>query len=594
MLDGLLGRSFSGKCKSSIKAIQARIELIRRRRNAMQKFLKKDIADLLSNGLDINAYGRAEGLLVELCLSSCYDFIEQFCACVLKQLPTMQKQSACPEECREAVPSLMFAAARFADLPELRDLREIFTEKYGNSLEAFINQEFVDKLASKTPTKDKKLQLMQDIAKEFSINWDSRTFGQKMSNVPSSTQDQLKKHGSFCNGKQDGHRLCNDREDSVQKRDTQDVSSRGRKEVTYDEYKSHNKREETVLKSDKPEYLSHGRQELCGDGYKLPNGYKSHNAREDGLSKEDDQDGPSRGRRDNAFGQWIGEEELKVVKKDHTTASNSHNDLQNHSKSVGKAFKEEAENMRPFSNNIIPPPYVKPKDGKYGIKTDVHIASSDSNGCPLDFQSRNKDLSSNKLENAPTKAEAESERMNGHGDETKPKPRSVRRRRTKTPPVQENDGNFEVREVTGRIPSGGKGDDARLRHQTLFGYDQGQIDEEEKMDRLLIHYSKKQQPTYEEYELGRLREPKCPAHQLDANVGEPPHHRSGNGACLNLELNHPPARAVSLPPEPPSLTEIERVPARAASFESAKAGHVHPKLPDYDDLAARFATLRGR
>lgn len=47
----------------------------------------------------------------------------------------------CPEECRAAVSSLMFAAARFSDLPELRDLREIFYERFGNSLELFVNQE---------------------------------------------------------------------------------------------------------------------------------------------------------------------------------------------------------------------------------------------------------------------------------------------------------------------------------------------------------------------------------------------------------------------------------------------------------------------
>lgn len=35
----------------------------------------------------------------------------------------------------------MHAAARFADLPELRDLRKLFTERYGTSLEPFINKE---------------------------------------------------------------------------------------------------------------------------------------------------------------------------------------------------------------------------------------------------------------------------------------------------------------------------------------------------------------------------------------------------------------------------------------------------------------------
>ena len=44
--------------KSLIKLTKTRIDVIRRKRNATQKFLKKDVADLLANGLDINAYGR--------------------------------------------------------------------------------------------------------------------------------------------------------------------------------------------------------------------------------------------------------------------------------------------------------------------------------------------------------------------------------------------------------------------------------------------------------------------------------------------------------------------------------------------------------
>lgn len=47
----------------------------------------------------------------------------------------------CPEECREAASSLMFAAARFADLPELRELRTIFSERYGNSLDCYVNKQ---------------------------------------------------------------------------------------------------------------------------------------------------------------------------------------------------------------------------------------------------------------------------------------------------------------------------------------------------------------------------------------------------------------------------------------------------------------------
>ena len=35
-----------------------RLEAIKKKRNAVHKFLKNDMADLLSSGLGINAYGR--------------------------------------------------------------------------------------------------------------------------------------------------------------------------------------------------------------------------------------------------------------------------------------------------------------------------------------------------------------------------------------------------------------------------------------------------------------------------------------------------------------------------------------------------------
>jgi len=47
----------------------------------------------------------------------------------------------CPPEFREAVSTLIFAAARYPDLPELCDLRHIFTERYGNFVEHFVSRE---------------------------------------------------------------------------------------------------------------------------------------------------------------------------------------------------------------------------------------------------------------------------------------------------------------------------------------------------------------------------------------------------------------------------------------------------------------------
>lgn len=51
--------------------------------------------------------------------------------------------SECPEECKAAVATLMFAAARYSDLPELRDLRQMFYERYGDTLQVFESKEVI-------------------------------------------------------------------------------------------------------------------------------------------------------------------------------------------------------------------------------------------------------------------------------------------------------------------------------------------------------------------------------------------------------------------------------------------------------------------
>ncbi|KAG4954473.1 hypothetical protein JHK85_040839 [Glycine max] len=47
------------KCKSLTKLTKNWIDMIRRKRKVMEKFLRKDIIDMKANGLDDRAYGRA-------------------------------------------------------------------------------------------------------------------------------------------------------------------------------------------------------------------------------------------------------------------------------------------------------------------------------------------------------------------------------------------------------------------------------------------------------------------------------------------------------------------------------------------------------
>uniref|UniRef100_A0A7N0VFI1 Regulator of Vps4 activity in the MVB pathway protein n=1 Tax=Kalanchoe fedtschenkoi TaxID=63787 RepID=A0A7N0VFI1_KALFE len=111
----------------------------------------------------------------------------------------MECHRECPDECREAVPSLMYAAARFADLPELRELRNLFSTKYGTSLDSCVSGEFVEMLELRPPTKEMKLQLLQEIAQEASVDWDLKALEQRLYTPP--PQDRV---SHFSNPKMDG------------------------------------------------------------------------------------------------------------------------------------------------------------------------------------------------------------------------------------------------------------------------------------------------------------------------------------------------------------------------------------------------------
>ncbi|KAK7389544.1 hypothetical protein VNO78_24684 [Psophocarpus tetragonolobus] len=180
MFRWLLKPRFYSKCLSYVKFMKTRLEIIQKKKKAVQKFMKSDIAELLRSGLEYDAYIRAKDFLFEQNMLSSYELIEKFVGCISDHVEDLTKQRDCPDECKEAVPSLIYAAAWFADLPELRDLRTLFTEKFGNSLEPYVNKEFVEKMKPDPPTREMKIELLYDIAQEFSIEWDDRALRQRL------------------------------------------------------------------------------------------------------------------------------------------------------------------------------------------------------------------------------------------------------------------------------------------------------------------------------------------------------------------------------------------------------------------------------
>ncbi|KAJ9568365.1 hypothetical protein OSB04_004331 [Centaurea solstitialis] len=579
MLDALLKSKFYAKCKSEIKLTNKRIEMIMRKRNAMQKFLKNDVVDLLRNGLDSNAYGRVEGLYLEQNLSSCYEFVEQSCLLILSHLSAMNKQRECPEECKEAISSLIFAAARFADLPELREVRTLFTERYGNYLEPYANQEFVKKLKADPPTKEMKLQMMKQVALESGIQWDSKALEQSLYKPPPFVQDWSQyanktSHESVKTHHQNGF--------GTRIQETEEKHGNKQTEVTK---KSHNGlpyKSRAELEKKKEKKHSHGSvssnwssstsssSETTSPGYStspddsasedIPEQRKSYPLRPmpsppciktDSATKKSSISDISSG-----FG---GEKEVFGSKcKD--------GNLQN-----GSEDTKEGRKLYGF-RSMAPPPYIKTDSTKKptvsGISSGFGSKCKDGNlqsGFEGTQEGRKlsgfRSMAPPYIKTDATKKPTISDASSGSNKEKvaeskseesvnsiKPVPRSMRIRRALKPV------NNEVSEQS---------------PETSNGVNDDHKDEaEKKMDKLLFHYSRK--------------ESKLPVDSSLVNDG-----------CREA---HGPIRAASLPHEPVTATDERKGIARAATFQPdsglSPRGHVHPKLPDYDDFVARLAALR--
>ncbi|XVF34821.1 hypothetical protein REPUB_Repub18cG0091400 [Reevesia pubescens] len=671
MLDGILGRGFASKCKSLIKVIKSRIDVIRRKKSATLKFLKKDIADLLANGLDFNAYGRVEGYIAELMLSSCYDFVEKCCDFVAKHVSVMQKLSNCPEDCREAVSSLMFAAARFSDLPELRDLRQIFHERYGNSLELFVNKQLVENSASNPSTMEKKVKVMHDIASEFSIKWDSEAFERRMSKPTVILKDQPKKYGSFhVNGDnhksngvrnadpqgdklkvsskeklevgKDGNRLDNCKEDNVSKRD--EIIFPPKEEFTVEGYKPHHAREEAFARKPNLDVPLWQKQEVSARKLDFWNGkydlaLKTANLSSSHGKRMEKVDGGAKlqDRRENSVSRIDNQDVLLERKPDlnpdnlaapriknrdkHLSAADSYAGEYGFQNSTRKTDEEDETKWKPHFNSSLPPPYVKPtsikqKERKHCANVGSSLAGFDSNGVSADPLMPDRAYAVNRTDKyleGLYHPDKEGQvippmRVNSHDHEKDyyynhdgsdipiPRRRSSRRRHLKSASEHIEVNNIEDKEIARRKPRSRRRDDSRRGLQILFDDEQHRNDDEERIiDKLLMHYSKKPSSCDE----GKIRRKSKSrhAHHMGSAAGEAPQKASRDRSDDMSETIFRPGRSISLPHEQTAQSEGTKVYARAASFQQDRlnpARHVHPKLPDYDDLAAHFAAMKGR
>ncbi|CAN5965558.1 unnamed protein product [Sphagnum jensenii] len=199
MWDSFFGLGFkASKCKTLLRLAMARIKLLRNKRDLQIKQLRKEIAQLLTSGQEPSAHIRVEHIFREENILAAYDILELFCELITVRLPIIESQKLCPLDLKEAISSLIFAAPRCADLPELQQIQGLFAVKYGKEFAAAatelrpdcgVNRRIIEKLSVQAPSGEVKLKLMKEIAAEHNVDWDPTDFEAGLLKAPEDLLD---------------------------------------------------------------------------------------------------------------------------------------------------------------------------------------------------------------------------------------------------------------------------------------------------------------------------------------------------------------------------------------------------------------------
>ncbi|KAL2235004.1 IST1 homolog isoform X2 [Sesamum indicum] len=194
VLNQLFNRGLLGaKCKTCLTLGISRIKLLQNKRDVHLKLMRKEIAEFLQTGQEAIARIRVEHVIREQNTWEVYEILELFCEFVLARVPILESQRECPTELQEAVASIIFAAPRCSDLPDLLHVRNLFAVKYGKEFiaaaselrpDTSVNRTIIEKLSVSAPPADVKLKVLKEIALEYNINWDSTKTETEFSKKP--------------------------------------------------------------------------------------------------------------------------------------------------------------------------------------------------------------------------------------------------------------------------------------------------------------------------------------------------------------------------------------------------------------------------
>ncbi|KAL9664869.1 hypothetical protein QQ045_020278 [Rhodiola kirilowii] len=179
MFDFLFGWRKASKCKRLMRQVQCRLMLLKNKRCSIVRQLRHDVVELLKLGHGQIAFTRAEQIYKDERIIEVYDLLEHFCEFLVINLAYIRRHKDCPNDINEAMSSLIFASARCGDIPELRKIRRLFGERYGQRLvmtalellpNNLVNPQIRNNLSIKSVAEDVKIRLVNEIFRDSHLH----------------------------------------------------------------------------------------------------------------------------------------------------------------------------------------------------------------------------------------------------------------------------------------------------------------------------------------------------------------------------------------------------------------------------------------
>ncbi|KAI3778933.1 hypothetical protein L2E82_08323 [Cichorium intybus] len=179
-LDILLGRKFkTSKLKTTINHATSRLSLLKNHRLARFTIARSDVIQLLRLNHHQQALLRVEQVIKDQNMLDVYDMIHGYCHLIIQRINLIEQVNDCPGELKEAVSDLLYAAPRCGEFPELQEIREILTSRFGKEFvngaielrrNCGVSQKMVQKLSPGQSSLEYRMKMLTGIAMENGIS----------------------------------------------------------------------------------------------------------------------------------------------------------------------------------------------------------------------------------------------------------------------------------------------------------------------------------------------------------------------------------------------------------------------------------------